>query len=398
MKKTLVALAALAVVSAASAQSTVTLYGVVDMGVAQLKDSLGGALGGATYVKNGVQQGTMSNSRIGFKGTEDLGGGLKANFVAELGFAPDETNGYQLLANRLSTVGLSGNFGAVTIGRQYTPYFVVQNAVDLLGNLNATPGYVVNAHMADGGRVSNSVQYASPSFGGFSGIVQVGAGSGSVTAATTTAPASPATTASTSTEALNGSTTAGKNFGLAGIYAAGPLVAAVAYNDITNPNNLSGITTITGQNAFNVGSNLAKFTSTLAGFGAGDTALGVATSNEVKTWAAGASYDFRVVKASLAYSSLTDTLSGSADLTSKGWNASIAAPLGAVTLAANLGRANVETTGLDATVTGYQLMANYALSKRTTAYAVYGHDVVNEATLGDLITRTSTTVGIRHTF
>jgi len=376
MKKTLIALAALAVVSAASAQSSVTIYGVVDMGIAQLKDSVNG---GGDYVKNGVQQGTMSNSRIGFKGTEDLGGGLKANFVAELGFAPDETTGYQNLANRLSTVGLSGNFGAVTIGRQYTPYFVVQNAVDLLGNLNATPGYVVNAHMADGGRVSNSVQYASPSFGGFSGIVQVGAGSATL---------ANGTTAANSTEVLNNSGAAGKNFGLAGIYAAGPLLAGFAYNDITKPNNTSGINTITGALAFGTST---PYTSTVAAFGG-------TAADEVKVWAAGASYDFRVVKASLAYSSLTDTLATSADLTSKGWNASISAPLGAVTLAANLGRANAQTTGFDATITGYQLMANYALSKRTTAYAVYGRDAVSEATAGDIITRTSTALGIRHTF
>jgi hypothetical protein len=69
MKKSLVALAALAVVGAASAQSTVTMYGVVDMGINTLKDST--PVGDLN--KSGVQQGTLSNSRIGFKGTEDLG-------------------------------------------------------------------------------------------------------------------------------------------------------------------------------------------------------------------------------------------------------------------------------------------------------------------------------------
>lgn len=381
MKKTLIALAALAVVSAASAQSSVTIYGVVDMGVAQLKDSIGDALGGATYTKNGVQQGTMSNSRIGFKGTEDLGAGLKANFVAELGFSPDESTGYQSLVNRVSTVGLSGNFGAVTVGRQYSPYWVVQNAVDLAGNLNATPGYVVNNHIIDGGRVSNSVMYASPSFGGFSGMALVGAGSTTNTTAT-------------GTEAINGQDAqAGKTYGLAGIYAAGPLLVGAAYNDVTNPaasaNGQAGLTTITN------GKN------TLVGFGSPTTGIGntfLRASREVKTWAAGASYDFSVVKASLAYSSLTDSKVVGEDLTSKGWNASIAAPLGAVTLVGNLGRANVETTNVDATITGVQLMANYSLSKRTTAYAVAGRDKTTEVTNGDLITRTSTAVGIRHTF
>ena len=362
MKKTLVALAALAVVSAASAQSTVTLYGVVDMGVNTLKDST--PVGDLN--KTGVQQGTMSNSRIGFKGTEDLGGGLKANFVMEFAALPDETA--QNMANRLGTVGLSGNFGAVTIGRQYTPYHNVQLAMDLAGNLNATPGYIVNNHNFNGGRASNSVNYSSPSFGGFTAAAQVGAG----------------TAAATGTESVvgGGAQAEGKNFGLSGIYAAGPLVAGLAYNDITNPNALvSGVGLITGGPI-------------LVGFGAGST--------EVKVWAAGASYDFTVVKASLAYSRLTDTkiAATASDLTSNGYNFSVAAPFGATTLVANLGRATVkqDSSTTDATITGYQLMANYALSKRTTAYATYGHDTLNTAAAGDVLTRTSTAVGVRHTF
>ena len=364
MKKTLVALAALAVVSAASAQSTVTLYGIVDMGINTLKDSTATA----DYNKTGVQQGTMSNSRLGFKGTEDLGSGLKANFVMELGVSPDEAAGYQAIVNRQSTVGLSGNFGAVTIGRQYTPYHNVQIAMDLAGNLNATPGYVVNNHNFNGGRASNSVNYQSPSFGGFTAAAQVGAGG--------------ATTAS-ETVVTGGAQAEGKSFGLSGIYAAGPLVAGLAYNDVTNPNaTLVSYGPITGTPAI-----------APVGFGVG--------SSEVKVWAAGASYDFTVVKASLAYSRLTDTKTAAAasDLTSNGYNFSIAAPFGATTLVANLGRATVkqDSSATDGTITGYQLMANYALSKRTTAYAVYGNDKL-DLNGSEALKRTSTAVGVRHTF
>jgi len=362
MKKTLVALAALAVVSAASAQSTVTLYGIVDMGVATLKDSTATA----DYTKNGVQQGTMSNSRFGFKGTEDLGGGLKANFALEFGTSPDEST--VALSNRVGTVGLSGNFGALTIGRQYTPYHNVQIAMDLAGNLNATPGYVVNNHNFNGGRASNAVNYQSPSFGGFSAAVQVGAGG--------------ATTAS-ETVVTGGAQAEGKSFGLSGIYAAGPLVAGLAYNDVTNPNAvLVGYGPITGTPAI-----------ATVGFGAGST--------EVKVWAAGASYDFTVVKASLAYSRLTDTkiAATASDVTSNGYNFSVAAPFGATTLVANLGRATVkqDSSATDGTITGYQLMANYALSKRTTAYAVYGNDKL-DLNGSEALKRTSTAVGVRHTF
>lgn len=362
MKKTLVALAALAVVSAASAQSTVTLYGVVDMGIATLKDTAAGV----DYTKNGVQQGTMSNSRIGFKGTEDLGGGLKANFVYELGTNPDESA--QGLAARVGTLGLSGNFGAVTIGRQYTPYHNVQAAMDLAGNLNATPGYVVLNHNFNGGRASNAVNYTSPSFGGFTAAAQVGAGPSA---------------AGTETTVTNGAQADGKSFGLSGIYAAGPLVAGLAYNDITNSNTLlTSYAPISGATV-----------PAAVGFGVG--------SREVKVWAAGASYDFTVVKASLAYSRLTDTKSaaGVSELTSNGYNFSVAAPFGATTLVANLGRATLkqDSSATDGTITGYQLMANYALSKRTTAYAVYGNDKL-DLNGSEYLKRQSAAVGVRHTF
>lgn len=384
MKKSLVALAALAVVGAASAQSTVTMYGLVDMGIATLKDSNSLGQANVDTVKNGVQQGTMSNSRIGFKGTEDLGGGLKANFVLEYAVNPDEKT--TTMDNRLGTVGLSGNFGALTVGRQYTPYHNVQAAMDLLGNLNATPGYVVNAHNFNGGRASNSVNYTSPTFSGFTGALQVSAGP---------------TASGTESANVAGKSADGKGYGLSGIYAAGPLVAGVAYNSITAPTSqVAGIAGITG------GANLVGF-GTTAAVAAGVSAAGAATaavaatdvSTEVKVWAAGASYDFNVVKASLAYSALTDTKLVGPEVTSKGYNFSIAAPFGATTVAANLGRATVKKdAGIDATTTGYQLLASYALSKRTNAYATYGSDKTTAAGVTGEVKRTSTAVGIRHAF
>ena len=107
-----------------------------------------------------------------------------------------------------------------------------------------------------------------------------------------------------------------------------------------------------------------------------------------------------LVKAAFAYSKQTTGLvSGVADTDSKGWNLSVAAPFGATTLSANLGRATVTpAVGGETTVKGYQLRANYALSKRTTAYAVYGNEKFEVAgTLGD-VKNTQTSVGVRHTF
>ena len=130
MKKSLIAVAALAAVGAASAQSSVTLYGVVDTGygVTQTKQKL--SVGATTTVPaysvttkqrtTGLMSGNLSGSRWGLKGQEDLGNGLSAVFNVEAGF--DSTNGsFDGGFNRRSVVGLKGSFGQVLLGRDYTP-------------------------------------------------------------------------------------------------------------------------------------------------------------------------------------------------------------------------------------------------------------------------------------
>ena len=120
MKKSLIAVAALAAVGAASAQSSVTLYGVVDTGygVVQTKTEQGGV---TTKTRTtGLMSGNLSGSRWGLKGQEDLGNGLSAVFNVEAGFNSvngDFTDGF----NRRSVVGLKGSFGQVLLGRDYTP-------------------------------------------------------------------------------------------------------------------------------------------------------------------------------------------------------------------------------------------------------------------------------------
>ena len=112
MKKSILALAVLGAVSgAASAQSSVTVYGLVD--VALVRES-GAATGASTKITSGVGAG----SRLGFKGSEDLGGGLSALFLLENGFQADTGAMGQggLLFGRQAYVGLQGGFGTVTIG------------------------------------------------------------------------------------------------------------------------------------------------------------------------------------------------------------------------------------------------------------------------------------------
>ena len=136
------ALATLSAISgAAFAQSSVTLYGVFDTGFQSNKLTVGSD----SYKQTAAVQGGMSGNRIGFKGEEDLGGGMKASFTVEMGIDPTESsldNTTTGLANRQSFVGVSGGFGAVTIGRQYTVHHSNQGAGDMVGNLNGQTGYL----------------------------------------------------------------------------------------------------------------------------------------------------------------------------------------------------------------------------------------------------------------
>ena len=179
MKKSLVALAlAGAFVSAAQAQS-IEMYGIVDMGFVQ---ESGGPTGpattppGAKGTVNKLTSGAQSGTRLGFKGTEDLGGGMKALFVLETGIAADkggfnQNNGFA----RQSFVGLQSDMGTVTMGRQYTPYFLTM----LVGDPFAAgmAGAAQNMLMPSSNiRMDNAVKYTSPVFSGFSAEVAYGFG------------------------------------------------------------------------------------------------------------------------------------------------------------------------------------------------------------------------------
>lgn len=159
MKKSLIAVAALAVVSAASAQSSLNVYGIVDVVIHKDKG-----------VSTKMTSGGVSTSRLGFKGTEDLGGGLKANFLLEQGI--DLTSG-ALKGNgfdRQAYVGLSGGFGEVKFGNVYTAYDDISGATNPVFDSVLSP----TAVWASTGYTSNpgsNIYYATPSFGGISGAV-----------------------------------------------------------------------------------------------------------------------------------------------------------------------------------------------------------------------------------
>ena len=122
MKKSLIALAVLAASGAAMAQSSVTLFGIVDTGVGYI-DNGGNEVAGSTAGQNKYGMTTSGNatSRLGFRGVEDLGGGLKAGFWLEGQIDGDDGNAAGFNFKRRSTLSLMGGFGEVRMGREQTP-------------------------------------------------------------------------------------------------------------------------------------------------------------------------------------------------------------------------------------------------------------------------------------
>jgi predicted porin len=237
MKKSLIALAVMAAAGAASAQSSVTLFGIVDATIQRVDNGSTG--GSVTRLHNSGE----SSSRLGFRGTEDLGGGMSGSFWLEAGVNNDDgtgqtlstnnqfagvsgtalvagageagrntraSNGTGLVFNRRSTVSLAGGFGEIRLGRDYTPQFWNLTVFDPYGTVGVGTNQMLSSIITGptSVRASNSVGYFLPgNLGGFYGQAQIYRGENSSTAA--------------NSGDGNG---AGVRFG----YSAGPLNVAVA--------------------------------------------------------------------------------------------------------------------------------------------------------------------------
>lgn len=154
-----------AISASAAAQSNVTIYGVVD---AAMVYSSNQGPGSNVYMRSG----NLASSRLGFKGTEDLGSGLKALYVLEAGFNLDDgtSSSSGSLFNRQAYVGLSDTHaGSITVGRQYTPYYLFVGPVgpvnSLTGATGAHPGDIDGLDVTI--RTSNAISYVTPSWNGF---------------------------------------------------------------------------------------------------------------------------------------------------------------------------------------------------------------------------------------
>ncbi|ABB07235.1 MULTISPECIES: porin [Burkholderia] len=261
MKKSLLALVALgAFAGAAHAQSSVTLYGIIDEGLLFNNNAGGKHL-------YSMASGVMQGSRFGMRGTEDLGGGLKAIFTLENGFDVNSGKLGQggLMFGRQAYVGLSSPYGTVTLGRQY------DSVVDFVGPLEAGDqwgGYIA-AHPGDldnfnnAYRVNNAVKFTSNTYGGFSfgGVYSFGGQAGQFS----------------------------KNqvWSLGAGYNNGPLVLGVGYLNARTPNQFGGM--------FNNGSTSSSVSSPIYGAYANN-------ANTYQVIGAGGAYTFGAATIGATYS------------------------------------------------------------------------------------------------
>ncbi|WP_170073014.1 porin [Malikia granosa] len=335
MKKNLIALAVLAAAGAASAQSSVTLYGRVDAGLVSAKavDAAGVSL---TQTK--LDSNVLNNSLWGFKGTEDLGNGLKANFVLESGMSMD--TGAQAdttkLFNRKATVGLSGNFGSVELGRNYTAYDTLRSATNNTGDTNmAVTGDVWKVGGDYNLRTDNSVRFDSANYSGFSGSVAYAFGENKNAA-----------------DNLNNGAT--DTVSLHVKYANGPLLVGYAHQTEEQKRSV----TVPSSTKYNL----------IAG-----------------------SYDFGVVKLNAGYNKVSGSAARGDDTE---YQVGVSAPFGATTVYFGYANGKNEIGAVETKRAGFDLAATYALSKRTTAYAGYK----TYETKNTKIENTVYGVGVRHVF
>ncbi len=392
MKKTLLAAALLAgFAGVAQAETSVTLYGIIDTGLGYNKvEAPNGDKASRVGMINGVQNG----SRWGLRGSEDLGDGLRAVFQLESGFDSGNGNSAQggRLFGRQATVGLaSDSWGQIDFGRQTNIASKYFGSIDPFGAGFGQANIGVGLSAANTQRYDNMVMYQTPSFSGF----QFGVGYSFSADDTKT------TKDGFVTDPTTGVTT----------YTPGATPGQVGFR---TANNTRAITT--GLRYVNGPVNVALSYDQL---NAANTLSQAEIDATPRMYAIGGSYDFEVVKLALAYARTTD-----------GWFAGQGAPTGSglagfgasnrfadgfksnsymVGLSAPIGGAsnlfgswqridpsNNKLTGDDANMNVYSLGYTYDLSKRTNLYA-YGSYADNYAFL-DNAKSTSVGIGVRHRF
>jgi len=323
MQKKLIAMAVAGLVAApVFAQSNVTIYGRVDYGFM----SRDGDNGGSPDVDrtNEFASGLQAGSRLGFKGTEDLGNGLKAIFQLEYGTGIDTSAG-GLSGIRNAWVGLTGNFGTVIGGHLDGVRYGVFNKYDAFGGGNMGNFTQMTAQVD---RASNAIAYISPSFSGLTATLAYSTHIGA------TNPLGLGTQESAGNDGDGRLTTAMLT------YDNGPISANLDWERI-------------------------KFNSGGAGF--------AAALDDVTVLTIAGAYDFGVVKVSALWDKLeADLRAGGTASDVRTWFVSAKAPVGqAVVLKATYGRTDEKELS-DGEATKWGIGADYNFSKRTNLYVSYG--------------------------
>jgi predicted porin len=365
MQKKIIALAVAGLAStAAFAQSNVTVYGVVDYGYAYRTDAITPALGVSKPSSSSqINGGQQSGNRLGFKGVEDLGNGLKAVFQLEAGFLLDTGRDHAAgsMFSRQAYAGLTGGFGTLIGGRLYTPHYSFVSSVDPFGN--GTVGQYSNTYgggLFDPVRVNNAVAYVSPSFGG---LTITGAYSNS------------ADTANAGTTNLAGTTIPSGQDSLT-----------------SNAQNNSVYAILARYNGAGIDLGL-NYHYIAAGSNGVPTIGGLDTVKSVQNITLGGSYDAKVVKIAGWYSnSIQDNATGFSDVKIDNWMIGATVPVGkfAIKASYNLSDGNSAAGG---NAQQYAIGTDYSLSKRTNLYTAYAMIDNDSATNNRVTTRRATVVG-----
>lgn len=346
MKKTLIAVAALA---ATGAFAQVSVYGRLDVGYAMTKTTTGSD----EVKRNGVESHNSASSMWGIQGTEDLGGGLKAWFKLEqdiytangntgasgAGGGTANASGF----NRTSMLGLSGNFGTVGIGRDYTPLFKLIGSIDI--NSLSRVSTVQSAAAGGGSTLPHMIVYTTPNLSGFVANVSViNDDNGSTTAGVTT------------DEKVQGNN------------------VTVAYNN--GPLYIGG------------------------GVGEQKTTSG-ATVTKTKGTAIVGGYNLGVVNLRAGYITSEASTNGVTGNETSELNIGAIVPMGKVTLRAQVGRNTLENnaSAIDSNGTDLVVGAEYALSAKTALFAKTGtYGKLNASGTQAETKTTSTAFGLRTVF
>lgn len=344
MNKKIIALAVASLASGvAVAQTNVTMYGVLDNMYVYSQGKAG--VGGGTNKFSGLNGGGgTAGNRLGFKGEEALGNGLKAVFTLEYGLDIDGNNGIGTagLNARQQFVGLSSNWGTVALGRQYAPGFNATANNDALEATNLSIQSSLSVYAGNSitpnstARYNNAITYTSNSMSGFTASAIYGFGETKDGAGT-----------------YNDqfvSTSDNGRWGLGLNYANGPINLDAVYQS--------------RQNVMTA-------------------AAAVGQGEDINEWYVGGSWDFKVVKAYASYQALDNNNQGivgglypQTTIAAKNdiWTVGLSAPLGNGVVGISYGKLSVDNRNApDGDSWGWGAMYQYNLSKRTALYAAYSY-------------------------